>query len=76
MSSSGVTRESCSNSEVVEESSNNNARIKSELYEKGLVITKLTERDSLNSDAIASLSDTVMKLMREIEILKDDRSRK
>jgi hypothetical protein len=60
--------------QVVEESRNNDARIKSELYEKGLAITNLTQRDSLNSDAIASLSDTVMKLMREIEILKDDRS--
>jgi hypothetical protein len=61
--------------QVVEESRNNDARIKSELYEKALAITNLTERDSLNSDAIASLSDTVMKLMREIEILKDDRIR-
>jgi hypothetical protein len=62
--------------QVVQESRNSDARIKSELYEKGLAIANLTERDSLNSDAIASLSDRVMKLMREIEILKDDRSRK
>jgi hypothetical protein len=32
----------------------------------------LTERDSLNTDAIASLSDQVMKLMRDIEMLKKD----
>jgi hypothetical protein len=32
----------------------------------------LTERDSLNTDAIASPSDQVMKLMRDIEMLKKD----
>jgi hypothetical protein len=39
----------------------------------GQAITYLTERDSLNTDAIAALSDQVMKLMREIEMLKKDR---
>jgi hypothetical protein len=32
----------------------------------------LTERDSLNTDAIASLSDQVMKLMKDIEMPKED----
>ena len=36
----------------------NNYNIKSELYEKGQVATKLIQRDSLNTDAIASLSAT------------------
>ena len=60
--------------EVVEQSRNNDASIKSELYEKGQAIANLTERDSLNTDAIASLSDQVMKLMKEIEILKRNRT--
>ncbi len=34
-------------------------------------MTKLMERDSLNDVAIASLSDQVMKLMKEIETLKN-----
>jgi hypothetical protein len=62
--------------QVAEESRNSDARIKSELYEKGLTIANLTERDSLNSDAIASLSDTVTKLMEEIEILKNSMNKK
>jgi hypothetical protein len=60
--------------EVVEQSRNNDASIKSELYEKGQAIANLTERDSLNTDAIASLSDQVMKLIKEIEILKRNRT--
>jgi hypothetical protein len=32
------------------------------------------ERDSLNTDAIASLSDQVMKLMKEVEQLKGART--
>jgi hypothetical protein len=57
--------------DVMEQSKISNDNIKSELYEKGQVITKLIQRDSLNTDAIASLSDQVMKLMREIEALKN-----
>jgi hypothetical protein len=57
--------------DVMEQSKISNDSIKSELYEKGQVITKLIQRDSLNTDAIASLSDQVMKLMREIEALKN-----
>lgn len=61
---------------VVQESRNSDARVKSELYETGLVLANLAERDSLNSDAIVSLSDTIMKLMKEIESLKDDMNKK
>lgn len=58
----------------MEQSKVNNDIVKSQLYEKEQAITNLTERNSLNTDAIASLSDQVMKLMREIEMLKEDRT--
>ena len=57
--------------DVIEQSKITNDNIKSQLYEKGQAIANLTERDSLNTDAIASLSDQVMKLMKEIEALKN-----
>lgn len=57
--------------EVIERSKNNNARIESQLYEKEKAIVVLTEKDSMNADAIASLSDQLSKVMREIEILKE-----
>jgi integrase len=56
--------------EVIEQSKNNDVSVKSQLYDKEHAITNLTERNSLNVDAIASLADQVMKLMEEIEILK------
>jgi hypothetical protein len=60
--------------EVIEESRNSDAGIKSQLYEKEQAISNLTERNSLNTDAIAALSDQVVKLMREIEMLKKERA--
>jgi integrase len=57
-------------SEIEEQSSINDKALKSELYANGQQISMLTERDSLNSDAIAALSDQVMNLMKEIETLK------
>jgi hypothetical protein len=33
----------------------------------------LRQKDSINAEAIASLSDQLMKVMQEIEILKDKR---
>jgi hypothetical protein len=59
--------------DVIEQSRINSDNIKSQLYEKEQAITNLTERNSSNTDAIAALSDQVMKLIREIEILKKDR---
>jgi hypothetical protein len=56
--------------EVVDQSRNNDIGIKSQLYQKEQAITILRERDSLNTDAIAALSDQVLKLMKEIEDLK------
>jgi hypothetical protein len=60
--------------DAIEQSKITNDNIKSQLYEKGQAIANLSERDSLNTDAIASLSDQVMKLMREIEMLKKDKN--
>ena len=36
-------------------------------------VGKLDVQDQLNTDAIASLSDQVMKLMKDIELLKKNR---
>ncbi len=58
----------------MEESRNNNASIKSQLYEKEQTVTNLVEKNSLNTDPIAALSDQVMKLMEEIERLKKERT--
>lgn len=55
---------------VIEQTRNNDVCLKSQLYDKENMQYSLTERNSLNVDALASLSDQVMKLMEEIEILK------
>lgn len=52
------------------ESSYTNTTIKSQLYDKEQTISTLAEGNSSNIDAIAALSDQVMKLTKEIEILK------
>lgn len=59
--------------EVLEQSRNNDASIKSQLYEKEQAIAVLTEGTTSGTDAIAALSDQVIRLMKEIEILKKDR---
>jgi hypothetical protein len=56
--------------DVMERSKIDNDNIKSLLYEKEQAISDLTERNSSNTDAIAALSDQVLKLTKEIEILK------
>jgi integrase len=48
--------------------------IKSQLYEKGQAINNLTESNSTNTDAIAALSDQILKLTKEIEMLKNVRA--
>lgn len=58
---------------IVEESRKNDSNIKSVLYEKEKAIAMLTENDSINKDAIASLSDQLDKLIKEIEILKKEK---
>ncbi|MFL6378339.1 MAG: hypothetical protein ACJ72R_12870, partial [Nitrososphaeraceae archaeon] len=44
--------------------------IEAKLSEKEREIQLLRHRDSMNSDAIASLSDQLTKVIQEIEILK------
>jgi integrase len=56
--------------DVVEQSKVNNDNIKSQIYDKEQAINNLTERNSSNTDAIAALSDQVLKLTKEIEMLK------
>ena len=45
--------------------------IEAKLSEKEKEIEMLRQRDSINTDAIANLSDKMMKMMQEIEILKN-----
>jgi integrase len=58
---------------VMEQSKINNDNIKSQLYEKEQAIINLTERNSSNTDAIAALSDQLLRLTKEIEMLKKGR---
>jgi hypothetical protein len=58
---------------IEEETRNNDTNIKSQLYEKEQAIAILNEGNSSNTDAIAALSDQVIKLAKEIEMLKKDR---
>ncbi len=59
------------NMSKMEEQFNSNDKVmKSELCVNRQQISILTERDSSNSDAIAALSDQVVKLMNEVETLK------
>lgn len=44
--------------------------IEAKLTEKEKEIQLLRQRDSMNTDAIAGLSDQLAKVMQEIEILK------
>jgi hypothetical protein len=48
--------------------------IEAKLSEKEKEIQLLRQRDSVNTDAIANLSDQLMKLMIEVQELKNDRS--
>jgi integrase len=56
--------------ELTEKSKEENYIIKGKLSEKEKEIQLLRQRDSMNSDAIATLSDQLTKVMQEIEILK------
>jgi hypothetical protein len=44
--------------------------IESKLFEKEKEIQLLRQRDSVNTDAISTLSDQLSKVMQKIEILK------
>ena len=60
--------------EILEQSKDNDASIKSQLYEKEQEIAILTQGNSSNTDAIAALSDQVIRLVKEIEILKKEKT--
>jgi integrase len=55
---------------MMEQSKHNLENIKSQLFKKENVIAALSERGSINEDAIASLSDRLQELMDEVERLK------
>jgi predicted nucleic acid-binding Zn-ribbon protein len=59
--------------ELTEKSKEENYIIKGKLSEKENEIQQLSQRDSVNTDAIASLSDQLTKVMQEIEMLKNKR---
>jgi integrase len=61
--------------DVMEQSKINSDSIKSQLYEKEQAISNLTERNSSNTDAIAALSDQILRLTKEINMLKKDRTK-
>jgi hypothetical protein len=56
--------------ELKEKSKEENYIIKGKLSEKEKEIQLLAQRDTMNTDAIATLSDRLTKVMQEIEILK------
>jgi hypothetical protein len=58
---------------IVEQSKYDLENFKSELYEKENAIAKLTENDSINKEAIATLSDQLDKLMEEVDVIKKDK---
>ena len=56
--------------ELTEKSKEENYIIKGKLSEKEKEIQLLRQRDSMNTDAIANLSDQVMMLMTEVHEMK------
>jgi len=59
---------------IEEETRKNDTNARSQLYEKEQTIAILTEGNLSNTDAIAALADQVIKLTKEIEMLKKDGS--
>jgi len=57
--------------ELTEKSKEENYIIKGKLSDREKEIQLLNQRDSMNSDALATLSDQVMKLMAEVQQLKN-----
>jgi hypothetical protein len=55
---------------LTEKSREQNYIIKGKLSEKEKEIQLLRQRDSMNTDAIATLSDQLTRVMQEIETLK------
>jgi hypothetical protein len=59
--------------ELTEKSKHEDYIIKGKLSGKEKEIQLLCQRDSMNTDAIATLSDQLTKVMQEIEVLKKQR---
>jgi integrase len=59
--------------QVTELSDNPKGIVKTELQKRDREIQRIRAHDQLSSDAIASLSDQILKLQEEIEILKNRR---
>ena len=56
--------------DLANKSKDNEYVVNAKLSEKEREIQLLIQRDSMNTDAIANLSDKMMKMMQEIELLK------
>ena len=61
--------------QVLEQSKDYDASIKSQLHKKEREIEVLIQGNSSNTDAIAALSDQVIRLVKEIEILKNEKNK-
>ena len=59
--------------DIMEQSKLSNDNVKSQLYEKEQALTNFKEINSSNTDAIAALSDQLLRLTKEIEMLKNGR---
>jgi cob(I)alamin adenosyltransferase len=59
--------------DMMERSKQNLENIKLQLFEKENAIAMLTQNDSFNKEAIASLSDQLDKLMEEIDKIKKEK---
>jgi integrase len=57
--------------ELMVQSKNSAIDVRSQLFEKEKAIAMLTERDSINADAIANLSDRLSVVIQQIEKLKN-----
>jgi hypothetical protein len=55
---------------MAEQSKNNATNFELQLYEKAKAITILAKKDSMNIDAIASLSDKIQEMMAKIQKLE------
>jgi hypothetical protein len=60
--------------ELTEKSKQENYIIRGKLSEKEQEIQLLNQRDSMNADAIATLSDQLAKVMQEIGLMKKHQS--
>jgi hypothetical protein len=57
-------------SDIIDKSDNNLQHLRFEIQNREMEIITLKEKESSNSDAVATLSERVMELVKEIELLK------